>query len=80
MHFYIKTIAEELSNLADAERAAGAKASMKNQFGFFGMPMAVRRTTCKQYMKQHQLKSINELEQVVRELWTLFFKKTIKKI
>lgn len=71
MHPYIKPIAEELSNLTDAERAVGAKAYLKNQVDFFGMPMAIRRTACKQYMKQHQLKSISELEEIVRELWTL---------
>jgi 3-methyladenine DNA glycosylase AlkD len=50
MHPYIKLIGEELLNLADTERAVGAKAYMKNQFDFFGMTMAARRQVCKEYM------------------------------
>jgi 3-methyladenine DNA glycosylase AlkD len=71
MHPYILPLAEQLEDLAEPERAVGAKAYMKNQFEFFGMPMAVRRAACKQYMKEHPLKTIGELEEIVKELWTL---------
>jgi 3-methyladenine DNA glycosylase AlkD len=71
MHDYIKPLAKQLEALANAERAVSVKAYMKNQFEFFGMPMAIRRTACKQYMKQHAVKSINELEEIVRDLWKL---------
>jgi 3-methyladenine DNA glycosylase AlkD len=71
MHPYILPLAEQLEDLAEPERAVGAKAYMKNKFEFFGMPMAVRRTACKQYMKEHPLKTIGELEEIVKELWTL---------
>jgi 3-methyladenine DNA glycosylase AlkD len=71
MHPYIQPLAHQLQALADTERAAGAKAYMRNQFEFFGMPMAVRRTACKQYLKQHPLKTIGDVEEIVKELWTL---------
>jgi len=71
MHPYIKLIAEELLNLADTERAVGAKAYMKNQFDFFGMTMAARRQVCKEYMKLHHLQKQTDLEVIVKELWML---------
>jgi 3-methyladenine DNA glycosylase AlkD len=71
MHPYILPLAQQLLALAEPERAAGAKAYMRNQFEFFGMPMAVRRSACKQYMKEHTVKSIDELQEIVKELWTL---------
>ncbi len=71
MNPYIKPIAEELLNLADTERAVSAKAYMKNQFDFFGIPMAERRALCKKYMKQSALKSQADLEVIVNELWML---------
>lgn len=71
MHPYIEPVAKELLDIADPERAVGVKAYMKNQFEFFGMPMAERREVCKHYMKQHRLKDQEELEEVVEELWIL---------
>ena len=71
MHSYIKPVAEELSKQADAERAIGAKAYMKNQFDFFGMPMAERRAVCKAYTKAYPLRSLTDLEVIVMELWEL---------
>jgi 3-methyladenine DNA glycosylase AlkD len=72
MHSYIKPLAKQLEALADAERAVGVKAYMKkNQFEFFGMPMAVRRLACKKNMKKHPLKNVEQLEVIVQELWRL---------
>lgn len=71
MHPYIKPIAEELLNLADIERAVSAKAYMKNQFDFFAIPMAERRSVCKEYMKLHPLQNQTDLEVIVKELWML---------
>ena len=71
MHPYIQPLAEELKESADAERAVGAKAYMKNQFEYFGMPMAERRSICKHHMKQHAVNDAKELEIIVKELWAL---------
>lgn len=71
MHAYIKPLANDLKEIANDERAVGAKAYMKNQFGFFGMPMAERRAVCKHHIKQHVLNDCKELEIIVKELWLL---------
>ena len=71
MHPYIEPLAKELTESADAERAVGVKAYMKNKFEYFGMPMAERRLIFKHHMKQHVVSSLDELELIVRELWSL---------
>jgi 3-methyladenine DNA glycosylase AlkD len=71
MHSYIIPLAEELSNLAEPARAVSVKAYMKNQFEFFGMPMAERRAVCKEYMKRHSIQNQQDLEVIVEELWML---------
>jgi len=71
MHSYIKTFIPQLLAVANGERAAGAKAYMKNQFEFLGIATPERRLICKDYMKQHVLENTGELEVIVKELWEL---------
>jgi 3-methyladenine DNA glycosylase AlkD len=71
MHPYIKPLSKELKESADPQRAVGAKAYMKNQFDYFGMPMAERRAIFKHHVKQHAVSNEKELEIIVKELWSL---------
>ncbi len=44
---------------------------MLNQFEYFGIKTPARRAICKEYIKQHPVKDLKELENIVRELWKL---------
>jgi len=71
MHPYIQPLLKQFEALADAEKAAWSRAYMKNQFEFFGIPTPIRRNVCKQYMKENPLKTVDEIEAIVKELWGL---------
>jgi 3-methyladenine DNA glycosylase AlkD len=68
MHPYIESLRVILQADADPIRAVGAKAYMRNQFEFFGIPMPVRRTLCRQYIKQ-SLPPYAEIEVILKELF-----------
>src|SRR5919107_4236933 len=70
MHPYIAPLQALLKEHADKERAVSAKAYMRNQFEFFGMPMAIRRDICKQYMRAG-LPSYDDLSTIITDLWNL---------
>lgn len=70
MHQYIKPIAALFNEYADAENAIGAKAYMRNQFEFFGLKAAGRRTIIKEYLK-NGLPPKTELKKIITELWQL---------
>ncbi len=67
MHYYIQPIAQKLRSLADEQRAAGAKAYLKNQFSFIGLNMPDRRKICKEYMRSNPPLPVNELALLVKE-------------
>lgn len=71
MHSYIKPLAKEFKAVANKERAAGAKAYLKNQFEFFGIPMPERRSLCKLHLKQFAINDASHFEEIVRELWAM---------
>ncbi len=58
-----------LQSLADPERALGAKAYMRNQYEFFGVPAPDRRRAVGELVKDIGLPSPEQLESVVKELW-----------
>lgn len=70
MHTYIQPLAREFEKHADATKAAGAAAYMRNQFLFYGLPTPLRRQLCKTHMKQ-ALPAYRELPVIVKELWRL---------
>lgn len=68
MHHYIQPIAELFEEYADKEYAIGAKAYMRNQFEFFGLKAALRRTISKEYLK-NGLPPEDQLQKIITELW-----------
>lgn len=71
MHEFVQQLTNELQANADANRAPGAKAYMKNQFEFFGLPMNDRRRICKRLIKEYPVAITGELNKVVKQLWLL---------
>jgi 3-methyladenine DNA glycosylase AlkD len=70
MHRYIKPVAALLEEYADKENAIGAKAYMRNQFEFFGLKAALRRSIIKEYLKEG-LPPRDQLQKIITELWQL---------
>jgi 3-methyladenine DNA glycosylase AlkD len=70
MHPYIKPIAALLEEYEDKENAIGAKAYMRNQFEFFGLKAALRRSIIKEYLKEG-LPPRDQLQKIITELWQL---------
>ncbi len=71
MHLKIKTLSNNLNAVANVNRASGAKAYMKNQFEFLGIPMPERRWICKAWMKEMNITNEEELQTMVREFWLM---------
>jgi 3-methyladenine DNA glycosylase AlkD len=71
MHEYIEGIKAVYSQHANPERAAGAKAYLRNQFEFYGLSMPVRRQVSKAYMKAHALPPYASLPALVDTLYAL---------
>lgn len=53
------------------ENASPMKKYMRNQFDFFGIKSAERRSLCKEYLNNHLLPERKELHKIVKELWKL---------
>ena len=71
MHEYIKGIKDIYSRNANAEKAAGASAYLRNQFEFYGLTMPVRRQLSKAYMNATPLPSYASLTDLVNTLYAL---------
>lgn len=71
MHKFIIPIHHFFSLNANEEKSIGMKKYMKNQFEYFGINMPERRKFCKQYIKTNPLNTIQEVEEIVKELWKL---------
>lgn len=70
MHPYIIPLIKLFKQHANAEKAAGAKAYMRNQFEYLGLTAPLRQSISKTYIKA-QLPDYNDLETIVKELWQL---------
>ncbi len=71
MHEFIVPIEKYFFSKANTEKALGMKKYMRNQFSYFGISMPERRKFCTTYIKANQLKTIEEVEEIVKELWQL---------
>jgi len=67
----IAVLQQLLVNAANAERAAGAKAYMKNHFEFLGIPMPERRRNCKEWIRSLSIVDEQHLVVLVENLWKL---------
>lgn len=54
---------------ADPKRASGAKAYMRNQFDFFGLTSPDRKHLVREYWKQHEPITINDLPEFIELCW-----------
>jgi len=70
MHPYISQLKKTFEQYANAEKAAGAKAYMRNQFEYLGLTASIRQSISKTYIKTQMLE-YKELEIVVKELWQM---------
>lgn len=70
MHPYITTLTRLFEQHANAEKATGAKAYMRNQFEYLGLSAPIRQSITKAYIKAN-LPDCNELDTIVKELWQM---------
>ena len=70
MHPYITELQALFQLHADPTRALSAKAYLRNQFEFFGIPMPVRRKLSNEYRKQ-SLPPYPEIEGIMKSLFAL---------
>jgi 3-methyladenine DNA glycosylase AlkD len=71
MHLSIQPLSQQLQTVANADKAAGAKAYMKNHFEFLGIGMPERRRICKAWIKETVLKDTTDLENLAKALWQM---------
>ncbi|MGB3201511.1 MAG: DNA alkylation repair protein [Nodosilinea sp.] len=67
---YLQSLKECFEQHADPSQAAPMKAYMRNQFEFLGIKGPAQKTLIKQFLADHGLPALDQLEAVVRELWT----------
>ena len=68
MHQYLKPLKKAFIRHADAEKAKGAKAYMRNQFEFFGFQTPVRRMITKGIFESG-LPSFQEIPAIIKDAW-----------
>lgn len=66
---YISAIEEEFAKHANAERAAGAKAYMRDQFDYYGLSTPIRRAAEKAFHASHPSPPIGAMASIVHTLW-----------
>ena len=70
MHAYIAGIQEEFASAGNEKKAVAAKAYLRDQFTFIGLPSSLRRELAKTYLKKW-LPDKKDLSAIVRELWDM---------
>ncbi|BBH23793.1 hypothetical protein Back11_51380 [Paenibacillus baekrokdamisoli] len=68
---YAKQMEAWLRSHQNSETAGPMIAYMRNQFPFLGLKTPQRMAVTKQFVKEHGIPSGEDLEQAVRELWTM---------
>ena len=66
---YVDAIENEFAKHADAASAAGAKAYMRDQFDYFGMPTPKRRLVQKKFFASMPLPPFEAVPAIVKILW-----------
>ncbi|MBT8305462.1 MAG: DNA alkylation repair protein [Maribacter sp.] len=70
MKDFIESLTLEFERNSNTLIAAGQKAYMRNQFDFFGIKSPLRREIQKPFLVRSYLPPKNELEQIVKTLWS----------
>jgi 3-methyladenine DNA glycosylase AlkD len=68
MHPYLKPVKKAFIQHADADKAKGAKAYMRNQFEFYGIQTPVRRMITKEIFDSG-LPSFCEIPAIIKDAW-----------
>jgi 3-methyladenine DNA glycosylase AlkD len=68
MHKYLKPVKIAFGRHADAEKATGAKAYMRNQFEFFGIQTPVRRLITKEIFESG-LPPFRDIPAIMKDAW-----------
>jgi 3-methyladenine DNA glycosylase AlkD len=68
MHVYLKSVKKAFIQHADAEKAKGAKAYMRNQFEFYGIQTPVRRMITKEIFASG-LPSFQDIPAIMKDAW-----------
>lgn len=71
MQTFISKITSIFKANANSVVAEGAKAYMRNQFDFLGIPALVRKKLTKQYLKENPLTDIKTVASIAKQLWQL---------
>jgi 3-methyladenine DNA glycosylase AlkD len=71
MHTYVRLLKGLFKQHANTANAAPMKKYMRDQFEFLGIKTPVRAALMKEFIKEHGLPPLEELDVIVRELWSL---------
>lgn len=71
MHPWVKQVTNELPKLANSDSAAAMKSYMREQFEFYGIQSGPRRDALKALFNKDNIPAIEDIPQVVNELWQL---------
>lgn len=71
MHPWVTQVTNELPKLANSDNAAAMKSYMRGQFEFYGIQSGPRRDALKVLFSKESIPSIEDIPQVVNELWQL---------
>ena len=71
MHQWVKEVTQALPPLANSENAHFMKSYMRGQYAFYGIQSGPRRVAVKPMFEKAQLPSIEDLPQIINELWAL---------
>ncbi|MGG6241570.1 DNA alkylation repair protein [Nodosilinea sp. AN01ver1] len=68
---YLQTLETFYAQQADPAQATPMKQYMRNQFEFLGIKSPVQKALFKQFVTEHGLPDLSQLESIVRELWLM---------
>ncbi|WP_241909852.1 DNA alkylation repair protein [Vibrio sp. 10N.261.55.A7] len=71
MHQWIQAVKEALIPLSNVENAQFMKSYMRGQYAFYGIQSGPRRAALKHLFSKDQIPTIDELPDVIDELWKL---------
>lgn len=69
-YIYLKPLILAFEKAANEKEAKGMKAYMLNQFDFFGIKTPQRDAIVKSFLKIYRIQKYNELEEVVKYMWS----------
>jgi 3-methyladenine DNA glycosylase AlkD len=70
MTTYLQRLKDRFEQQADPTQAVPMKAYMRNQFEFLGIKGPAQKALFKQFVAEHGLPGLDQLETIVRSLWT----------